>query len=135
MKQEEHRLQVAICKYLDFNGYDFFAIPNGGMRNIKVAAKLKQEGVKAGVADLFIPLSNGKYHGLFIEVKYGRNGQQPSQKKFEATVKSHGYEYKIVKSIEQLIELLKTYRSERAEIRTYADGYKDGILNAQITKI
>jgi len=69
MNQDEHKLQVAICKYLDLCGYEFFAIPNGGLRNIKVAAKLKQEGVKAGVADLFVALSNGKYHGLFMLIR------------------------------------------------------------------
>lgn len=32
-----------------------FAIPNGGSRGIREAAKLKAEGVSAGVPDLFIP--------------------------------------------------------------------------------
>jgi len=33
------------------------------------------------------------------------------------------------------MELLKQYESEKAIARTYAEGYKDGQLNAQITKI
>jgi hypothetical protein len=135
MNQDEHKLQVAICKYLDLCGYEFFAIPNGGLRNIKVAAKLKKEGVKAGVADLFIALSNGKYHGLFIEVKVGKNRQQPNQKVFEKKVVDNGYQYKVVRSIDEMIDVIREYRIEQRKERTYADGYKDGMLNAQITKI
>jgi hypothetical protein len=135
MNQDEHKLQVAICKYLDLCGYEFFAIPNGGLRNIKVAAKLKQEGVKAGVADLFVALSNGKYHGLFIEVKVGKNRQQPNQKIFEQKVLENGYQYKVVRSIDEMISVIREYRIEQRQERTYADGYKDGMLNAQITKI
>lgn len=55
-----------------------FAIPNGGHRHKAVARKMKAEGVKAGVPDIFLPVSRGGYGGLFVEMKYGRN--KPSQK-------------------------------------------------------
>lgn len=50
-----------------------FHIPNGGSRNKLEAANLKKQGVKAGVPDLFLPVGRGSYHGLFIELKYGKN--------------------------------------------------------------
>ena len=134
MKQEEHKLQCVLVKYLDYMGYDFFAIPNGGLRNVKVASKLKAEGVRSGVADLFICKSNGLQHGLFIEVKYGKNKQSETQLEFERVAKKHGYEYKLVYSLDQLMEVLKTYESP-IQVKTYQDGYIDGMLNAQITKI
>jgi len=135
MKQEEHKLQCVLVKYLDYMGYDFFAIPNGGLRNIKVASKLKAEGVKSGVADLFICLATTTYHGLFIEVKYGKNKQSDTQVEFERIVKKHGYDYKLVYSLDQLIEILQTYKSTNNQAKTYNDGYIDGMLNAQITKV
>jgi hypothetical protein len=55
-----------------------FAIPNGGMRDIRTATKLKAEGVKSGVLDIFLPLPKSRYisheetkmyHGCFIEMK------------------------------------------------------------------
>jgi len=133
--KNEHHLQCVIVQWLDLMNYDFFAIPNGGLRNIRVASALKREGVKAGVADLFICKPNANYHGLFVELKIGSNKQQPSQVEFEQVVKKHGYQYVVVKSIDQMMELLKQYESEKANARSYADGYKDGQLNAQITKI
>lgn len=134
-KKNEHHLQCVIVKWLDLMNYDFFAIPNGGLRNIRVATQLKAEGVKSGVADLFICKPNANYHGLFVELKIGTNKQQPSQVAFEQVVKKHGYQYVVVKSLDQMIEVLKQYESEKANARSYADGYKDGQLNAQIIKI
>ena len=46
-----------------------FHVPNGGKRNAITAAKLKAEGVKAGVPDIMIALPNREFAGLFIEFK------------------------------------------------------------------
>lgn len=46
-----------------------FAIPNGGLRDKITASKLKTEGVKKGVPDIFLPLPMPGYAGLFIELK------------------------------------------------------------------
>jgi hypothetical protein len=57
-----------------------FAIPNGGYRVLTTAQKLKAEGVRSGVSDLFMawPIAIGKvdykdlrnfYSGLWIEMK------------------------------------------------------------------
>src|SRR5690348_6356166 len=51
-----------------------FAIPNGGHRHIAVARRLKAEGVKAGVPDIFLPWASDGYHGLFIELKRRKGG-------------------------------------------------------------
>jgi hypothetical protein len=55
-----------------------FAIPNGSARDKITGALLKREGVKAGVPDLFLPVARGGHHGLFIELKVGRN--KPAEK-------------------------------------------------------
>lgn len=79
-----------------------FAIPNGGERNLKVAANLKAEGVRAGVADVFLPVpvqylaSQGTpleecYHGLWIEMKFGTNKPTPEQIAFLASMQAAGY--------------------------------------------
>jgi hypothetical protein len=45
------------------------AIPNGGHRDVRTAAKLKAEGVKAGVSDLLLPLRRDGFFGLWLELK------------------------------------------------------------------
>lgn len=46
-----------------------YHVPNGGHRHKLVAAKLKQQGVKAGIPDLVLPMARGGYFGLYIEFK------------------------------------------------------------------
>lgn len=46
-----------------------YAIPNGGKRSKVEAARLKGEGVRAGVLDVHLPLARGGAHGLWIEFK------------------------------------------------------------------
>jgi hypothetical protein len=46
-----------------------YHVPNGGHRHKLVAMKLKQQGVKAGVPDLVLPMARGGFFGLYIEFK------------------------------------------------------------------
>ncbi|GFM89368.1 hypothetical protein PSCICO_47670 [Pseudomonas cichorii] len=46
-----------------------YHVPNGGHRHKLVAIKLKEQGVRAGVPDLVLPMARGGYFGLYIEFK------------------------------------------------------------------
>ena len=52
-----------------------FAVPNGGLRNVVVAKKLKAQGVRAGVPDLFLLVQRHGFHGLVIEMKREKGGR------------------------------------------------------------
>ena len=62
------------------------AVPNGSDRNAVVGGKLKAEGVKSGVLDIFWDVPRGPYHGFRAElkVKYA-NGRinKPSKAQFK----------------------------------------------------
>ena len=66
MQDTEHQLQKAITQYLNLLGLCWWAVPNGGRRNIVTATKLKSEGVKSGIPDITL-IHKGQYYG--IEVK------------------------------------------------------------------
>lgn len=105
-KDEEHRLQVAIVQYMRLRQYQnkdfiYFAVPNGGWRNPTVAAKLKAEGVRAGVSDLII-IKQGKV--FFVELKTPTGKQSDSQKIFEQEVKKQGFDYLIWRSVDDCID-------------------------------
>ena len=67
----EHEEQRELVKWFrqSFDGVRIFAIPNGGARSITTAAKLKVEGVSAGVPDLYVPEWK-----LWIEMKRVKGG-------------------------------------------------------------
>jgi len=85
------------------------AIPNGGARNVVVASKMKQEGVKRGVWDVFLPYTSGGYHGLYIEFKHGRNKLTPEQEAFGEFVRKQGYKTAVAYTAEKAIEILEEY--------------------------
>ena len=113
LSMSEHQEQTALfsaIRQLNIPDLEWlFAIPNGGLRNVKVAAKLKREGVKAGVWDLLLPIPKGKYHGLFIEMKYGKNKLTDNQQCFGQFVKEQGYQAKVAYDWEQAFEVIREY--------------------------
>lgn len=66
---EQQRLILWVDTFHPKEGKLLFAIPNGGSRHPAEAARLKAEGVRPGVLDLFYMEPRGGYHGLFIEMK------------------------------------------------------------------
>lgn len=68
-----------------------FHVPNGGSRNRIEAAKLKRQGVRAGVPDICLPVARGGFHGLFVELKYGRNKATDRQTAWLDALRSQGY--------------------------------------------
>jgi len=68
-----------------------YHIPNGGKRYITTAYRLKAEGVKAGVPDICLPYPAGVYHGLYIEMKAGKNAATEIQNKWLDGLAANGY--------------------------------------------
>jgi hypothetical protein len=53
--------------------------------------KLKDEGFMPGVADLFLMIPRGEYHGMFIEMKAEKGTLQTEQKEFLERADNQGY--------------------------------------------
>jgi hypothetical protein len=81
-----------------------FSVPNGGSRHILEAKKLKATGMKAGVSDLIVLMPN---RAIFIELKNEKGIQSESQKEFEQSVSALGFEYYLIRSLDQFIEVIK----------------------------
>lgn len=93
----EHEQQVMLFQWADLMSHSeerlhmLFAIPNGGKRHRGTAIKLKAEGVRAGVPDIFLAIPRPPYAGLFIEMKFGRNRPTDEQKLWLSELNRHGY--------------------------------------------
>ena len=114
MKNLESKLQRECIRWFDYSYPDFrlnlFAIPNGGKRNIITASIMKAEGVRAGVADLFLAVAKSGSNGLFIEMKYGKNKQSDNQLEFQKCVFNQGYSYVVCYSFDEFKEVIEKYK-------------------------
>lgn len=90
-----------------------FHIPNGGKRNAKEAYYLTKQGVKSGVPDLFLPVSRHGYHGLFIEMKFGKNKTTLNQKKYIIALKEQGYAVNVCYGWESAQRVIEKYMQEK----------------------
>lgn len=113
--KSEHSEQVKFFKFLFSLSEKYsqfalvFAIPNGGIRNKITAKNLKLAGVKSGVPDIFIPLPNKLYHGLFIEMKKKGNYLTEKQKFFMEELQKLNYNCVVCYSCNDAIEALSEY--------------------------
>lgn len=84
-------------------------IPNGGKRNIGTAKKLKAQGVKAGVPDIFLPVARNNYHGLYIELKVGNNKTSEQQEKWLNELAVQGYKTEVCYGSKAAIKVIQDY--------------------------
>lgn len=86
----EHSDQVALFRWaaLQANRYPqlrlMFAVPNGGIRSKATAAKLKAEGVKAGIPDVCLPVPIDGFGACYIEMKRAKEKGKPAGRESQA---------------------------------------------------
>lgn len=104
----EDLIQIQVIEYIkQCTTLPYFHIANQRQTSPAQGAKLKRMGVVAGVADLFLPRSNGKFHGLFIELKSPKGIVSDAQAKFISRMKMEGYAAHVCHSSEEAIKLIK----------------------------
>lgn len=112
----EHDLQVACVEWFRYQyprlSKRLFAVPNGGYRDRRTAAKLKDEGVISGVSDLILLKPNDHFHALLIEMKvtekYSR--QSSEQKEWQKELTSlNEYKYVVCRSIDDFMREVNDY--------------------------
>lgn len=119
MKNLEHQEQTTLMRWAEYQSKKLpelallFAIPNGGARHPAVAGKLKAEGVKAGVPDLFLPVPRNvqgiAFNGLFIEMKAGRNKPTMAQIEWHVRLSQQGYRVSVCYGWEAARDLITEY--------------------------
>lgn len=113
MKVSEHQEQALVVAWFDlqYPQYKrlFWATPNGGDRHPVVAAKLKAEGVRAGVSDLVLAVARNGMHGLFIEMKAIGGRVSVPQKEFIEEVRAQGYGAAVCYGFDEAKRVIREY--------------------------
>lgn len=86
-----------------------YHVPNGGSRNALEAVNLKRQGVKSGVPDLCLPVPRGKYHGLYIELKAGKNKASQKQREWLRALREQNYAAMVCYGCDEAIEVITQY--------------------------
>lgn len=86
------------------------AIPNGGLRNVITAKRLKAEGVIAGMPDILLCAARGGYHGLFIEMKRTKGGKlSEAQRSLHGSLRWAGYAVNVCKGFDYARQIVEMY--------------------------
>lgn len=91
------------CTKLNNPQHLIFSVPNGGHRSKSEAARFKATGLVAGVSDLIVIQPN---RIIFVELKLTTGKQQKTQIEFERKVKALGFEYYVVRSLEEFTKIV-----------------------------
>lgn len=111
----EHQIQVAVFNWARYMEHKYpelrlmFAVPNGGHRHILVARRLKLEGVRRGVPDIFLPCARQGYHGLFLEIKRPGGRVSAAQKETLAMLRAAGYKTTVAYGVDEAIAIIEQY--------------------------
>lgn len=112
----EHQEQVTVidwwrhaCKGYGLPEFALFAIPNGGARDPITGSRLKAEGVRPGIPDLFLAAARHNQHGLFIEMKRQDGIQSARQKDVSTDLSYLGYGSWLAYSASEAIAAIKQY--------------------------
>ena len=115
MGLSEHQEQVALIEWANWNTNNYpelellFSIPNGGRRDGRTGAKMKREGVKAGVPDLCLPVARGGYHALWLEMKAGKGRTTASQDWWFDRLSKEGHQTAVCWGYEAAREVILEY--------------------------
>lgn len=114
----EHRIQQACVRWFNLQYPQLrgrlFAVPNGGRRDVVTGAKLKAEGVVAGVADLILLVTNKAHGALLIEMKKPGGIQSAAQRQWQEIVTRGGeYKYVICRSIYDFMREIHEYLNNK----------------------
>lgn len=82
--------------------YCIFSVPND-TTDVRELMRKKSTGLKAGVSDLIVLLPNKV---LFVEVKTNTGVQSDKQKEFQQQVEKLGFEYHLVRSLDDFIKII-----------------------------
>jgi hypothetical protein len=110
-KRSEADEQMVVVRYLKakYPQALFTISPQGMKLPIRLAAKFKRMGYRAGTPDIQILEPRQGYHGLFIELKMPRGRTTESQREFISELFRRGYKAVVCFGASAACEVIDEY--------------------------
>lgn len=89
------------------------SVPNGFYSTPAQKRKMKEEGLKSGVWDIFVPVPRGEYHGMYLEMKFAKNKLTKEQKDFGQAMQDQGFHCRVAYGWEQAYDFICQYMGLR----------------------
>lgn len=87
-------------------------IANEGTGSAARGRLQKRQGVRAGVADLFLSVPRGAFSGLWIEMKRKGGRIRPEQKVFLAEMQALGYDCAVCRGGDAAMQKIHAYMTQ-----------------------
>lgn len=111
--EAQHQINLMRWTLINRNVYPELAllhhIPNGGSRDYIEAKRLKEQGLKAGVPDLCLPVPRGIYHGLYLELKTDKGKLSDSQEWWLERLRQQGYYAIVCHGWHSAVQVVESY--------------------------
>lgn len=109
---KEDAEQTLVVRWMELHRLTFCHVPNGGQRNKITAARLKGQGVRAGVPDILIfnrPPLHPNAVGTFIEMKRQKGGKtSEEQLKWMMDLRRQGWIGQVCKGYDDAVRFLES---------------------------
>lgn len=113
MRHEEEFMQMDCVKWMRYQhpreAQLLHHSPNGGRRDAREAARFKAMGTSAGFPDLILPLPQGEWAGLALELKSTKGRQSPEQKAWMERLRGAGWCYLIIRTFDEFRAAIDDY--------------------------
>lgn len=107
----EHSIQTKVVQYIRTFHPEVIicSIPNGSGTTASNRLHLHQEGLLAGMPDLFIAEARHGFNGMFVEMKTTKGTESKEQKKIRKQLNDKGYLVFVASSDRTAINLIEDY--------------------------
>jgi hypothetical protein len=111
----EHDIQAAFVRWCSLSEAAHpelrvaFAVPNAAKRSPALAAKMKAEGLRAGVWDWWLPVPRAGFTGLVIEFKRSGGTLSQPQRDYCEQIRRYGWRCRVCFTTASAVEEVKSY--------------------------
>ena len=106
-QQSEDELQAAVIEALRyaFPKFEIVAVPNGGYRDPREAAKLKRTGVVAGIPDIIVAMHTGRV--CWIEMKTSTGRLSEKQREIHERLATLGHAVCVCRDVHEAVAFVR----------------------------